>query len=159
MSLFANKIASAKPSEGGVYLLKGNYLLQIDVNKAKLGRRNQELYIAEVDILESSNPERPAGSHASWVASSEHESAAGDVKSYLAAVAGVPADAVDAAGVDASTSAENPLGGRLVRCEVVEKPTKKGGIFSKHYFHAVPEEFQAQAAALRQQAGLPPRGK
>lgn len=155
--LFADKVAQAEASAGGVYFDAGIYpILQIDKVLAKQSRKGEDLAIVECDILDSRVPSRPTGSRASWVVNFKHDSAPRDFKAFLSAAAGVPPEKVDAAGVNASVSSSNPLHGRLIALEVVLVDTKKGGKFSRHFWRSIPESEQAFASSKRTAAGLPP---
>ena len=152
-----DRIADADPSEGGVYLNEGTYLLDVDSLKLKTSRKNDELFIAEFDILESTSKGgmRLAGTSASWVANlTKHDAAPGNVKAFLAALAGVPHDKVDTEGSKAAVSEKQPFHGRLIRCECTLIQTREKKDFTKHSFTTVPDAVQQKRGELRQKAGF-----
>lgn len=154
MSVFG-KIAKAQVSLGGNYLQPGIYLLYVDVLKLVETRKGDDLYIAEFDILESNNPQQPAGSHASWASNLKYDASPGNVKAFLVGLTGVKEDEVDEEGVAASVSSENPYHGFLIRAEgfnIKTQAQKKD--FTKFAWETVPPELQAKAEELRAKAGF-----
>ncbi len=158
MSLY-DRIADSQPTQGGVYFLPGNYIAQLDVMKMIRTRNDDDMFVSEWDILESSNEDRSAGSHCSFLqnfSGNQKEVAPGNVKACIAAASGVDLDEIDSDGVEVALSEKNPLRGRLVRVEVVASTSKKGREYHRHRFFSIPDEMQDKADALREQAGLPP---
>lgn len=149
-------IGSAQTSEGGVYPEPGVYpMLFIDACKVIDSRKGDKLFCAEFDILESKVPERPSGSRMSWIANlTKHDAAPGNVRKFLAAACGLEVEQVDPAGSRAAVSPQNPLHGRLVRLDANMTKTRAGGDFTLCNFSALPENLQAQSAALREAAGF-----
>lgn len=133
MGLFGG-IDKAKSSSGGVYLLRGVYALECRVNKTGKSREGRPFFVAEFTILESSNPERPVGTSASFMVMLDKniETALGNIKGYAAALCNVPEDKVDEAGVEALVSAANPGAGMKVRVECTDIKTRKNEDFTKH---------------------------
>jgi hypothetical protein len=156
MGMFGKRISEAKPSQGGVYWLPGQYLVQLDMVKTITSRKGEDCFIVEGDNLESTNEERPAGSHCSQVIPMSQDSAPGNIKLFLAAALNVQEHEVTEEGAEACVTSDNPLHGRLVRLEVVNIKTRAGNDFSKHNWRPVTDEFQAKADELRAAAGMPP---
>lgn len=155
---FADKIANAQVTEGGVYPVPGLYpVVQVDTLKTFTSRRGDELFIAELDVLKSEVTARAVGSRMSWIANlSKHDAAPGNVKALLAAILGVSDEDIGANEAEAAVSDAQPAHGRLVRLEAVQITTKAGNPFTKCSWYALPESVQKDAAKLRKEAGFPP---
>jgi hypothetical protein len=121
MGLFS-KVAVADPSSGGIYPLPGNYTVAIDALKETENFNGDEVFVAELKVLKSTNPARPVGSSMSWVASFKHKSSAGNVKAFYVAL--FPDEELDEAGLKATVSAEQPCHGMLLDLEAVNILTK-----------------------------------
>lgn len=166
MSMFAKKVALAKPSDSaGLFFLPGLYpLVQIAslklIQSKKPGREGAEMFIIDCDILDSRCPERPAGTqNVAQILNSQHVSAPDDVKRFLAALFNgeVDPDSIDEAGISALVSAEQPAAGRCLALEVYDKKSEKTGkTFTKHVWRAPAPELAAKAAELRAKLGLAP---
>ena len=149
MGLFSG-MSDAEVGTSKVYFLPGDYVVQIRRVIYKDGRRDK-FYIAECLILESTNPERPKGTSASWLqkmSGASAEVALGAIKGFLAACEGVDPlnkDAVTAAFTDQNgqdiseeiatmsvDEAQNPLGGVVLRLNAVQGETKDGRAFTYH---------------------------
>jgi hypothetical protein len=140
MGLFG-KIGEAKFSEGGIYILPGVYLLEIQELKAIKTRTQKDAYVAEFKVLESTNPERLPGSTCSWMVTMDKEPAMGNIKQFLSAVLKVEMDAIDESVAEYSVNevddpktnrVANPCKGKIVRCSAVNIKTKgKGADFTK----------------------------
>lgn len=156
MSDVHDMIGSAKVTEGGVYPLAGVYpILYLDAVKMVDSRKGDRLFCAEFDIIRSEVDERPAGSRMSWMANlTKHDAAPGNARAFLAAAAGIDPENVDAEGSRAAVSPQNPLHGRLVRLDASQTKTRAGGDFTLCRFSALPDELQARAEALREDAGF-----
>lgn len=182
MSSVFDAIGNAKVSGGGVYLAPGVYpVLQIDTIKMIKTRKNEEAFVAELDILESQVKERPAGTRASWMAMLKHDAAPGNIKAILCAIIGANPDAPEADKLVAVLKAyapnltpqqdpgrlfgqvasvlmderTQPAHGYLIRCEAVNVKTRAGGDFTKCMWSEVDGATQARAAELRAAAGFP----
>lgn len=147
-------IANSKPTEGGIYMAVGNYLLSVDALKLITSRKGLLYFVAEFDILESNNPDRPVGTKQSWLCNLTNDVGPSNVKQCIAAIAGIKEEEVSEAGVEAAVSAANPAHNRLVKAYAYNKPTLKGADFTRVQWTAVPEEIQKQGAALRTKAGI-----
>lgn len=135
MSIFKG-IEDAVVSRSGVYLepispfseeeIPGHYVLDILMLKEHQSRKKQDAFIAEFNIIESDVPWRPAGSKASWYVNvSGHEAGLGNVKAFLAVVAGIEETDVDEEGARYAVSDDQPFEGIRVRCTAVPIETKK----------------------------------
>lgn len=137
-------IGSSTVQESSARLLPGNYLLQVDLFKTTTSKKNGHTYfIAEFDIVESSNPERPVGTHVGWARDLNGnfpEANAGECKSLIAATLNADPKDVDSETSRAAVSPQNPAKGRLVRCEAFKKDPDKDFVSTR--FVGVPEEIQ-----------------
>ena len=94
--------------------------------------------------METSSEEIRPGTRASWVVrlgGDYPEMALSDIKAFAIAVTGAGEDEVDEGFMDEMIEGVGDLvAGRKVRCTVEEVATKRGGIFSKHFWSAGDEE-------------------
>lgn len=138
-----------------VYVLAGVYpVVEVEAVKIVSSRKGDDIFIAELRILQSLVDERPEGTQMSWAANFRHDATAGNVKSFLAATMNVPAAEVDADGARFACSEENPCQGRLLRIEAANIVTKAGNDFTRCSFRALPDEIQEQRGAFREAVGL-----
>jgi len=153
-----SKVGNAEGREGGVYPEPGLYpILYVDTLKMIRSRKNDDLFIAEFDIVASEVDARPVGTRMSWVANlTKHDAAPGNVKTFLAKLMNVPDQEVDANGAKFACSDENPCHGRLVRLEASIIQTKSGGDFTLCKWFTLDKEMQDQADEIRKQAGFAP---
>jgi hypothetical protein len=145
-------VAAADPQGNRTpYIGNGTYLLAFDF--AKWNRKDNGLlaFIAEMEILESTNPEHPVGTRGTYYREMNYPGDRGQVKSFIAALANEDHTAVTKQAMDLLLSPQNPAHGRLVRCTAANK---QGKLYTYYNWTPVPDEMQAQAAQLRQQAGF-----
>lgn len=167
---WADRVAESDPTKGGVYFKDGVYpLLYIEKVHLKQSRKGKDLYIVELKILSSNVEDRPEGSEVSQVYNlSDHDAAPGNVKAFIGAAMGDEAFAnADIekmtleerkefiAAIEETTSASNPLHGRLVRAEARTIETKAKTPFTLVTFGIIPEEVQAKAQELHNAAFAP----
>ncbi|MHA1574437.1 MAG: hypothetical protein ACTSX8_10635 [Alphaproteobacteria bacterium] len=150
-------IGAAKVNQGGNYVLPGVYpLLFVNAVKKIVSQNTRDtLVVAELDILESRVDDRKVGSSMSWIVNLKHQPALGNLKGFLASVMDVDPEMVDSKGADYAVSPENPLRGRLVKCEAIGITTKnKGQPFTKANWSVVDKETQTTAAERHKAAGF-----
>lgn len=151
------RIEGSEGRQGGVYPLAGVYpMLYIDILKMIRSRKNEDVFVAEFDILQSDVGERPAGTRMSWPVNFRHDASPGNVKAFLAAVMNVPQEQVDGRGAQYACGEKNPCHGRLIRLEATMTTTKSGNPFTLCNWRAIPDDVQAMANELRQKAGFAP---
>ncbi len=156
MGLF-DEIGDAKSSGGGNYILEGMYpLVYINAVKTiKSQENNADLFIAELDIIESKVEGRDSGGTMSWVVNFAHQPALGNIKAFIAAAMNRKEEEITAKIADAVVTSDNPLHGQLLRCEATEIMTKKNKQpFTKCMWAAVDGEKQAMAEELHKKAGF-----
>lgn len=146
MSLFSG-IKDAKMSEGGTYLKPGAYP-EIEVLGFKAGRsrKGEDFVVASLKIGPgATGPEcNPPGSVADWMVMMKHDSALGNVKAFLAAVAGCSPGEIDEEVAEASLGEEQPLAGLKVSADASEITTRSGGKFTKVRWYAHQPEKPAE---------------
>jgi hypothetical protein len=95
--------------------------------------------IVECVIEKSTNPDRPAGSSASWIVNLKHDASLGHIKGFIAAANGI--DPGDGNRVNTEVTEEvceycvgddNPLEGKRLHLEAVNIRTRSGGDFTVH---------------------------
>lgn len=136
MGIFSG-INTARPSDGGVYLGPGAFLLKVIALKQGRSRKKKDFFVAEFEILESTNKEFPVGSTASWMVTIDRDDEdtidmrLGDIKKFCSVLSRAPLSEVDEAAVEMLTSAANPAADWLVRGSGTNKKTRAGGDFTK----------------------------
>ncbi|MBW2672101.1 MAG: hypothetical protein JRD89_01630 [Deltaproteobacteria bacterium] len=158
MSLF-NGMGSASATGSGVYFNSNhNYLCKVLCLKIIQSRSNDNMFVAEMEVIESDDPERGPGSCPAWVVNFKHDSALGNIKGLLGALNGVNPNEVEALNalfsevnekgetVDISVdiseyavSEANPLAGNTVRLRTEGIKTRAGGDFTKHLWRPTDE--------------------
>jgi hypothetical protein len=131
----AQKIAKAAASNGGNYIKDGRYtfaVTKIEFAEKKVGA----CFIAEFRVLEAAATEdgvapNAVGSTCSMVQPiDKFDSAAGNVKSFICALAGADPKTVTedefVETLDELAGEANPGRGMLIKCETYRKLTKKG---------------------------------
>lgn len=183
MGMFAQKVATAAPNDSsGLNFEEGHYpLVQLDQFKLfaskKPGREGVEMVAIVCDVLESRVATRPAGTRGvGQILNSLHPGAADDAKRFINALFNTPeearawiqallgtgaavgdGDVAEVLSLEGLASPAQPCRGRLLSLECyVKKSTKTGKEFTKHIWRPVTAAVQAEAAALRAKAGLPP---
>ena len=145
MSIFAG-IGNVKATEQkGVYLPEGQHLLAIErckLTESTVG--NRTFFVVESTVMESNNEDIRPGTHASWVVKlggDYPQMALADIKKFAVAVTGADEDEVDAEFMQELVDGPGDLvSGRKVNCQVEEVQTKRGGVFSKHFWSALQGE-------------------
>lgn len=163
----ASVVASSKVPEGQGkdYITAGDYLLQATGHKELTD--DKLAFVANHDVLWSkapsiedplSKPTRSAGLTASlYVDCLKFKGGlAGEVKAYLAALTKTPQQEIDAAGINAVLTTDQPCVGMLVRCKAWTHVTDNNKRVTKHKFSEATAEDVAQAIELRKAAGLEP---
>ena len=121
-------------SAGGVYLLPGDYKLKVrEVKNGKAESQGWDFFLAEMEVVESTNPDRPAGMVVEWMVAFKNAQYAktyvGNVKNFLWAVfngfdPSVQPEAITDKVWALATSEGQPLRGKTVQCSAVDKAKK-----------------------------------
>lgn len=150
MGVFGDvKINSAKISGGGVYILPGEYVFEIEAFKVIKTRGKGPMFVAEFKVLETTNPERPIGSRPSFTVLVDQDWGPGNLKEFIVAASGLdPSSARDEAKVNAENwdavlekaiNAQSYSGMKVI-CSASEQAKKKSeGSFTKIRFYPHPE--------------------
>ena len=154
MGIFSG-MSEAKYSEGGIYLLDGNYVLQIEALKSGTNRQKVDYFVAECRILQSTNPERKPGTIVSWwVGIKVDTPALADVRRFLAE-AGESDDAdVDDQAAEMAVSEEQPFKGIVLRASATTKLTEKRKVPFTKVIWKLFEGTEGDVMALRKACGL-----
>lgn len=152
MGLFTG-IDKASYSENGVFFVPGNYVVEILKCKSGTTRKKVDFFLAEARILQSSNPDRPVGSRATWFVSIILDtSALGNIKNFIAVASDIDEKEVDDAGAEMVVSDAQPLNGTILRATAVNLKTRAGKDFTKvsweKYEGTVEEAKALRAAAM-----------
>ena len=132
-------LSKAKVTKKGTYLTEGRYVLKVKATPMIEPMNGPPAFILEAEVVESSNTEHPAGSERTWFQSLKfQESAFGELKKFTYAILKLepsnPEHKAKIAKLDdeiepflESVIEQNKFVDKLVRCEVVERDTKKLG--------------------------------
>lgn len=115
----------------------GTFLVEVNCVKEHIKQTGQRFFIVEFKILESSNPQKPAGSSAEFVESFKYiEKGLARVKQFIVAASGINAneEEVDEKVCELVVSEKQPLAKKKLR--VVTKLSKTGK-FTEHSFYPV----------------------
>lgn len=124
----AEAFNKARPSEGGVYFIPGQYE-DVEIEKVCLIKSQSNghvLFIAETKIHLSDVPGRKPGSKCSMIVSFEKISAMGNVRTFVAAAIGQPFEATTADVCRGVCSAANPLKGTRMSFNCFMKDSRNG---------------------------------
>lgn len=140
MGLFGG-IEGAKFTDGGVYLQPGLHQLKIRAVKMIHTRANKDAFVAEFNVISSTNAAHKPGSEVSWMVTMDKDSALGNIKQFLASVLDQPMEAITEAVATACLAVEqngqivqNHLGGREVYASAFNIKTKAKTDFTKVKF-------------------------
>ncbi len=153
-------VASADPQgDRDPWIVQGVYpLLAVDYLKW----HNQQdtgttFFIARFQVVQSNVPDRPAGTWVSFTRNMTKRGSPGEVRTFVATLAGMPVDGVDENVMrQIMDESKNPAHGRLIFCEAFDKPMKSAPdkMFTVCRWQPVPEETQKRSAELRKDAGF-----
>ncbi len=162
--------------------IEGDYILEVaEIKyKGKIRDGGNSQVIINVDIIESNQPLRPAGSSACVFIPQGMDMSDMNTTAFISAVFGVdpvtlPKNSVTTPWADPRDGrprawnqyamemigTDNPWKGRRVGCSVVEMTLKKGGLFSRHdwlpaaQMKIVPRTFATQAAPSAMPSAAP----
>lgn len=136
-------VGTAKPSQRGVRIGEGTFLLKTEKCTSFKSRKGEEAFIVDFEIMESTSAEHPVGSKRNWYQQiTGKDSAAGNIQSYAVAASGLdPTDEKRIAAefapaavaiMDAACGDEQLFRGKLVRLVAKKdktKPNPKGETF------------------------------
>lgn len=143
--LFGSDLANVDAASGGGVYLKapGLYVLRIAKVKVDEARAGFPYFLAEFDIVESSHPDLPKETRASWMATMKNatfrDTFRANVKGFVLATLqgqqpGFRGDQVNDQVIAAVTGEQQPLTGMLVRAQASDISTKAGNPFTKVLF-------------------------
>tara|TARA_Y100000114_G_C11693074_1_gene294556 strand:- start:113 stop:526 length:414 start_codon:yes stop_codon:yes gene_type:complete len=136
MGLF-DGIESVEVTQRSEYLQAGSYVLEIQAIKEGTSRKGEDYFLSEFKIIESSNPELPAGAPVTWMYMKRFDSFLKGVKAFIASAANCRVDEVTSEICAAAISDKQPLVGAKVSAFAKDVPTQSGGTFTKVTFSAV----------------------
>lgn len=141
---------AAKVIGGGVYILAGDYTMEIEGLKVIRTRGKGPMFVADFKILESTCPERPAGSRCNHTVLIEKDWGPTNLKEFLVAASGLDSySSKDGPLVDKenwnailerSLSDEAPYVGLKIKCTATTQDKKKSeGQFTRVRFYPHPD--------------------
>jgi len=140
MGIFGN-IGEQEVGNTTVYLTSGQYELSVQCVKLVESKKTNDTYfVVEGEVLSGSGEyATPKGAYVSWLCKlggTYPETALKDVKSCLMAITGASTKEVTEDFVNKVLENDGELlWDKVVGVRVEEKPTKKGGVFSKHFWN------------------------
>lgn len=164
MGMFAGMNKAEKFGQG-VYFKDGTHLVEIVklLGKSSEKKNGKHFFIAECRVLESTI--EPEGTLRSWTVNVNSESGLGDVKAFLAAIAGsedseIFGDDAEAIG-EVVVGADNPCAGMKVALETFTKPQKADPTktFTHHRWSPIDDSNQATMIGLASKAPPKPARK
>ena len=150
MGLFADdRIVTARGTEGGIYFLPGNYLVEIMRCKEGVSFKRKDFFVAECKILESDNPARKVGTPCSFMVTVDEypDLSYGNIADFIRAAMAAKLYEHDGTALSAKqiseieytkkeaqdvVGEENSLVGIKLRLFAFNKPTKAGNDFTRH---------------------------
>jgi hypothetical protein len=144
-------ISEAKYSEGGVYVLPGRYRFKVLGCKHITTRKKQEAFVVELEVMESTNVERPVGSLCSWMVTLDKEPALGNIKAFICVAVPCAEEQVNEQAVHLIIGEGQPLKNRIVRAVATNITTKAGRDFTKVKW--LSDDVGDAGAAKTEQAG------
>jgi len=138
-------IKGAQVTGGGAYILPGKHLLEVQACKLiESTKQNTDMFVAEFEVVESTNDEMVPGTHRSWVVNFAHKPALGNIKGFLAAAFQCPDSEIDeevcfGAVAVPEKGEDHMMAGIKVRCEANTIQTKSGNPFTKCTYFPVTE--------------------
>lgn len=125
-------IGKAPLSFGGNYVLPGMHTFKIKECKLITSQQKAaDMFIAEMEVIESSNDAMIPGSTRSWVCNFQHASALSNVKSFLVAALNCTPEDLDEEIASGVVNQPDCLAGITIACEANNVKTRKGGDFTK----------------------------
>ena len=131
-------VEGAQASAGtGTYVEPGAYIVDLDLCKRGVSRKGKKYFLVELDILASTNPDRPPGSRMTWqvnipeLVDGKYENPAlGNVKKFVATVMKSDIQEVTGKVLDLVTSPAQPLRGKRMRISATNIELKNGNDFT-----------------------------
>jgi len=142
MGIFSNINKTAAARSKGAFLTPGTYVATVVSCRhvrSKLG--TDEFFVVDFDLVESTNPELPAGSPVTWMSKLTGrypDMALADVKAFVMAGTGAgEADVTEDTLEEVLEGDGTELAGQRVKIVCSEVKTKTGGAFTKHSYYSV----------------------
>jgi hypothetical protein len=133
---FADIIANANLQNNSRYFESGVYLVEIDQCKTFLNRRHEPRIGIDCTVIDSNNPNFPKTTQMSWVVPLNTDSGPATVKTFIKDITGCSLEeASNSAYITQIFPQEGSANSILVGEQAIvtahEKPTKKGGVYTK----------------------------
>lgn len=136
---FFSKIKDANYGNTGNYFEEGIYRVRLlrCFLKDSSASPGTVHFIAECEVLESTNDKIKVGQVRSWSPSFAKQPTMGNVRQFIAVATDSDLDEVDEDAADAVVSKDNPLAGIELKLRCTQITTKSGNPFTKHIWEAV----------------------
>lgn len=144
MSRFEGLAEAQNPGTAGAYASPGEYQIEVTKCLSKDTQNHGWCFIVEGIYLTTNNEDHRAGDRFTWLQKLQNKQIGfSAMKGFFYAALGASLEArdkekrdkIDAqldAMADAACGEQNLLKGRKANLEVIQKPTKAGGVFSRH---------------------------
>ena len=131
---FFSKIKDAQYGNTGNYFEEGVYRVRLVKVFVKDSARNPGTtnFIAECEVLESSNDNIKVGQIRSWSPSFSKQPTMGNVRQFIAVATGSDIEEVGEDEADLAVGPDNPLAGIELNLRCVIQTTTAGNPFTKH---------------------------
>lgn len=153
MGIFSSIGKTQGTRQRGSFLTPGTYIVEVTACRHVCSQKDgSEYFTAELDVVESNNPNHPVGSPATWMCKLNGkfpQSALADVKSFVVAAVGCVDSEVDEGMIEDHVLGGDGSGmaGERLRVVVEQRKTRSGTDFSKHYFSKAPNAGTVAPAA------------
>lgn len=141
MSSMFDGIDAVSSNQAGAYVQPGKHRFKVNALKQTDPKttRSGSNFIAELVVVSSTCPDYTEGQRVSWISNitKGQQMALAEIKGFLAAVSGCKEDSITAAAADAACGPSQPFAGALIDCDAFQKPTQKGGVFTRTLWSAV----------------------
>ena len=126
-------ISEASSTQGGKWIQPGQHRFKVRALKNPPNLRAGNCFIAELEVVTSTADEYKEGDSVSWIRNiTKHkEMALGDIKAFIAALAGCDEDDVTEQAANEAVATSQPFAGFMVDCEAFNRPTQAGGTFTR----------------------------
>lgn len=125
-----NRILNAQSTKGGNYVVPGNYIVELGKVFFKNDRKGVPCFIVEMNIVDSDNDERKAGTPMTWLVKCDKDAAEGNIKAFFESVLD-PGEKLSPEFMKDATGEENPLMGLKMKLFAFNKDTKAGKPFTR----------------------------
>lgn len=148
---FRDSVKSVESRRQSEYVAPGRYLFRINDFKEGTTRKNDDFVVAELQVVDSSDLDRhPRGSERSYWQKTSADTAARNIRTFIAKALNCPDDALTAEMIDKAfekkeDTGRSPLSGLLIACNAREITTRAGRPYTLCDWIAVDQDVESLA--------------